>query len=71
MDIDLIVSATREKSHKPDELYEIAERMAGRHTRKLELFGGKRNLRPGWITIGNQLETTQVVDQDLLLSTFY
>lgn len=50
MEIDTIVSITRDKGHKPDELYRMAERMAGIHSRKLELFGGIRNIRPGWLS---------------------
>ncbi|VVT55037.1 uncharacterized protein SAPINGB_P004390 [Magnusiomyces paraingens] len=66
LDVDVIVSGTREKSHKPDELYHIAERMAGKHSRKLELFGGLRNLRPGWLTIGNELGSTHLVEPALV-----
>ncbi|CAN6674406.1 N6-adenosine-methyltransferase Ime4p [Trichomonascus vanleenenianus] len=64
-DVDVIVSATRDKSHKPDELYDVAERLAGRSSRKLELFGRAHNRRDGWLTVGNQLETNHLVDKQL------
>lgn len=44
-------------TRKPIELYEIIERFAlGR--RKLELFGTSRNIRSGWLTVGEDLEDT-------------
>lgn len=44
-------------TRKPLEVYDIIERFAlGR--RKLELFGTSRNIRPGWLTVGLQLEDT-------------
>ncbi|XBW36532.1 hypothetical protein QEN19_002108 [Hanseniaspora menglaensis] len=54
-DLDYIVSQTRETSRKPDELYDILERLCGEHSNNLELFGRNNNLRPGWVTLGNQL----------------
>jgi mRNA (2'-O-methyladenosine-N6-)-methyltransferase len=58
-DCDVIVSPVRENSRKPDELYSIIERLVnGRLC--LELFGRRHNRRPGWITMGNQLEGTHV-----------
>ncbi|KOG99337.1 mRNA (N6-adenosine)-methyltransferase [Saccharomyces eubayanus] len=65
IDIDLIVSMTRETSRKPDELYGIAERMAGTHARKLEIFGRDHNTRPGWFTIGNQLTANRIYEMDV------
>lgn len=65
IDVDLIVAPTRETSHKPDDLYGIVERLVGMHSRKLEIFGRTHNLRPGWITIGNQLEGVHVVDPEI------
>ncbi|GEQ69216.1 hypothetical protein JCM33374_g2887 [Metschnikowia sp. JCM 33374] len=50
IDIDFIVSGTRETSRKPDELYGIVERLVGVHARKLEIFGRDNNIRPGWIS---------------------
>lgn len=43
----------RETSRKPDEVYGVIERLAP-HGRKLELFGRRHNVRPGWLTLGNQ-----------------
>ncbi|KAA1109381.1 hypothetical protein PGTUg99_036989 [Puccinia graminis f. sp. tritici] len=56
IDTDVIVAEVRETSRKPDEIYEMIER-ACPGGRKLELFGRAYNFRPGWITLGNQLET--------------
>ncbi|SCU84765.1 LAFA_0D11870g1_1 [Lachancea sp. 'fantastica'] len=64
-DIDLIVSASRETSRKPDELYGMIERLVGPHARKLEIFGRDHNTRPGWFTIGNQLNGDRVCELDV------
>lgn len=56
IDTDVVVSSTRETSRKPDEFYDIIERLVGTHARKLEIFGRTHNTRPGWLTIGNQLQ---------------
>lgn len=50
VDMDIIVSATRETLRKPDEVYEIVERVVGKHARKLEMFGRDHNVRPGWMS---------------------
>lgn len=50
IDVDFIVSGTRETLRKPDELYEIVERLVGKHARKLEIFGRDNNIRPGWVS---------------------
>lgn len=50
IDLDYMVSGSRETSRKPDELYEIVERLVGRNSRKLELFGRDHNIRPGWFS---------------------
>ena len=65
IDIDLIVSATRETSRKPDELYGIIERLVGTHARKLEIFGRDHNIRPGWFTIGNQVTGSCIHEVDV------
>ncbi|CCK71192.1 mRNA (N6-adenosine)-methyltransferase KNAG_0G01340 [Huiozyma naganishii CBS 8797] len=65
IDIDVIVSTTRETSRKPDELYGIIERLVGPHARKLEIFGRDHNIRPGWFTIGNQLTGTRIHELDV------
>lgn len=54
-DLDLIVSQTRETNRKPDELYDILERLCGEHSINLELFGRENNLREGWVTLGNEV----------------
>lgn len=67
IDIDIIVSTTRETSRKPDELYGIIERLVGAHARKLEIFGRDHNIRPGWFTIGNQLTGSCIHEMDVKL----
>ncbi|AOA63087.1 mRNA N6-adenosine methyltransferase [Komagataella phaffii CBS 7435] len=59
---DIILASTRETGRKPDELYVMVEKMVGEHARKLEIFGKQHNVRPGWLTIGNQLEGNNVVE---------
>ncbi|WVR07473.1 hypothetical protein IAU60_004515 [Kwoniella sp. DSM 27419] len=64
VDTDVVVAEVRETSRKPDEVYGVIERLAP-HGRKLELFGRKHNIRPGWLTLGNQLGDSQVAESDL------
>ncbi|SCU93522.1 LADA_0G03554g1_1 [Lachancea dasiensis] len=64
-DVDLIVSASRETSRKPDELYGMIERLVGPHARKLEIFGRDHNTRPGWFTIGNQINGENICEIDV------
>ena len=47
----------RETSRKPDEMYDLLERLAPGQ-RKLELFGRPHNVHKGWTTLGNQLGKT-------------
>ena len=55
---NLIFSEVRKKSQKPEELYEIIELlMPG--AKKIELFARNNNLRPGWLSLGNQLGSPQ------------
>lgn len=51
VDIDVIVSNTRETLRKPDEVYDVVERIVGKHSRKLEIFGRDHNIRPGWFSM--------------------
>lgn len=46
VDTDVIVSEVRETSRKPEEAYELIERMCP-GGRKLEIFGRKHNAQPG------------------------
>lgn len=64
VDMDVIISGTRETLRKPDELYGMVDRMVGRHSRKLEIFGRDHNIRPGWFSMyigetGNITTNTQ------------
>lgn len=65
IDTDVVVSPTRETSRKPDEFYDIVERLVGTHSRKLEIFGRDHNTRPGWLTIGNQLQGVSLFEPEL------
>ena len=51
---DCILSKRRGQSQKPDEIYDIIERMVP-NGYYIEIFGRRNNLRNGWITIGNEL----------------
>lgn len=81
IDINTIVSNTRQTSRKPDEIYDLVERLVGVHSRKLEIFGRDHNIRDGWISmytmtskhintnclaIGNQLKGTSIVETEVL-----
>lgn len=65
IDCDVLLAEVRETSRKPDEIYDLIERL---HPggRKLEIFGRKHNLRCGWTTMGNQLPKTRIVEQDMI-----
>ena len=64
LDTDVIVSEVRETSRKPDEVYGLIERLCP-GGRKIEIFGRAHNTRPGWLTLGNQLVTDHIVDEEL------
>jgi len=64
IDCDVIVSQTRETSRKSEEIYGMIERLYP-GARKLEIFGRQHNTRPGWLTLGNQLDGLQVHDEKL------
>lgn len=65
VDLDYIVGNSREALRKPDEVYDVVERMVGRHARKLELFGRQHNTRAGWMTLGAQVNGTHVVEPEV------
>ncbi len=44
----------RGKSQKPEEIYEIIEKMMP-GSKKIELFARNNNLKEGWLSLGNQL----------------
>lgn len=52
IDCDVILSEVRETSRKPDEIYNLIERMSP-GGKKIELFGRPHNTMPGWLTLGN------------------
>ena len=59
-----MVAEVRETSRKPDEMYPLLERLSP-GTRKLELFGRMHNLRNGWVSLGNQLNNSYIIDPEL------
>ncbi|TFK27045.1 m6a methyltransferase [Coprinopsis marcescibilis] len=63
LDTDVIVSEVRETSRKPDEVYNMIDRICP-GGRKVEIFGRKHNVRPGWITLGNQLGNMDMICED-------
>lgn len=65
IDCDVLVSEVRETSRKPDEIYELIERMRP-GGRKLELFARAHNRRKGWISLGNQLPGVYFVEPELV-----
>lgn len=65
LDCDVLVSEVRETSRKPDEIYELIERMKP-GGRKLELFARPHNRRKGWVSLGNQLPGIYFVEQDMI-----
>ncbi|CAG8553929.1 6752_t:CDS:10, partial [Acaulospora morrowiae] len=65
LDCDVLVGEVRETSRKPDEIYGIIDRLVP-GTRKLEIFGRKHNTRPGWMTLGNQLEDVRLYEPELV-----
>lgn len=64
VDCDVVVAEVRETSRKPDELYPLLERLSP-GTRKLEMFARTHNLRPGWVSLGNQLEKVIIKDPEM------
>lgn len=65
VDCDVVMAEVRETSRKPDEMYPLLERLSP-GTRKLEIFARPHNVRPGWVSMGNQLDGTHLTDPDLL-----
>ncbi len=61
IDCDVVCAEVRETSRKPDEMYDLLERLAP-GTRKVELFGRPHNVHKGWTTLGNQLGKTCVTE---------
>ncbi|ODV77281.1 MT-A70-domain-containing protein, partial [Suhomyces tanzawaensis NRRL Y-17324] len=67
IDTSVLISNTRETLRKPDEVYDYVERLVGIHTRKLEIFGRTHNTRPGWFTVGNQLNQSSIHEKEVIL----
>ncbi|KAJ3048510.1 N6-adenosine-methyltransferase subunit mettl3 [Rhizophlyctis rosea] len=65
LDGDVLVAEVRETSRKPDEIYGLIDRMAP-GGRKIEIFGRQHNTRPGWTTLGNQLDGVRIYEKDVL-----
>lgn len=62
---DVIFAEIRERSRKPDQLYQIIERMLP-GSRKIELFARNHNIRKGWLSLGNELGEYYDWDHDLI-----
>ena len=54
----------RETSRKPDEMYSLLERLSP-GTRKLEIFARQHNVKPGWVSLGNQLAGINIKETDM------
>lgn len=54
----------RETSRKPDEMYSLLERLSP-GTRKLEIFARQHNVKPGWVSLGNQLAGINIKEPDM------
>jgi mRNA (2'-O-methyladenosine-N6-)-methyltransferase len=70
VDTDVIIAEEPKQgsTRKPEELYSIIEHFClGR--RRLELFGEDHNIRPGWVTIGDKILSSNW-DKDLYNSYF-
>eukprot|EP01083_Nonionella_stella_P040201 109254_1 len=65
IDCDVIVAEVRETSRKPDEVYNVLERLSP-GTCKIEIFGRCHNRMPGWVTLGNQLPGVRLLDPNLI-----
>ncbi|GAA6003005.1 mRNA (N6-adenosine)-methyltransferase [Rhodotorula paludigena] len=72
LDTQVLLAEVRQTSRKPDELYDIIERIVGGRAkgRKVELFGRTHNLRPGWWTLGNQLGDRDQVFEPEVVANF-
>jgi mRNA (2'-O-methyladenosine-N6-)-methyltransferase len=60
----LSVHQVRATSHKPDEIYGLIERISP-GTRKLEIFGRQHNCQNNWVTLGNQLNNSNIWEPDM------
>jgi N6-adenosine-specific RNA methylase IME4 len=57
VDTDIIISEELQNAEKPVELYHIIEHFSlGR--RRIELFGTEFNIRPGWVTVGKDISSS-------------
>ncbi|KAK9819438.1 hypothetical protein WJX74_004366 [Apatococcus lobatus] len=64
LDCDVLLAEVRETSRKPDEMYSLIERLSP-GTRKLEIFARQHNVRPGWVSLGNQLDGVKIMDSEM------
>ena len=71
IDVDVIVAPEpmdKNDTSKPHEMYEVIENFCqGR--RRVELFGSDQNLRPGWLTLGDDLSSSNF-DADVFAGYF-
>ncbi|KAK9819653.1 hypothetical protein WJX72_000802 [[Myrmecia] bisecta] len=64
LDCDVLVAEVRETSRKPDEMYSLLERLSP-GTRKIEIFARQHNVRPGWVSLGNQLDGVKIREPEM------
>ena len=57
VDADVIISPPLHGNKKPDQIYGIAERFV-QGLRRLNLFGDTEQLRPGWVTVSENVDRT-------------
>ena len=57
VDADVIISPPLQGNQKPDQIYAIAERFV-QGLRRLNLFGDSQLLRPGWVTVSENVYRT-------------
>ena len=57
VDADVIISPPLSSNQKPDQIYAIAERFV-QGLRRLNLFGDSQQLRPGWVTVSENVYRT-------------
>ncbi|KAI9701885.1 MAG: hypothetical protein M1836_001229 [Candelina mexicana] len=64
-DTEFIVAPEREAFHRPDEIYNIIDRLAGAESRKVELFARTSNLRRGWLRVSHHVHKAERISADM------
>lgn len=45
-------------------MYSLLERLSP-GTRKIEIFARQHNTKPGWVSLGNQLDGVKIIDHEM------